>query len=230
MEKRFVAWLGFGFGVVCLLAIGIQLLRIAVDVVTTCPQRGDLATWVGAIFTGAAFAGTILIATAQKRHAESAAKSLAAVTLFSMQFRLTNLRRQLEKVAIALDAWSPGDSSRVNCQAASHAIMQYAFLNVEEVEKIIPLDEKVAHGMAAAIDFIAHCAPLLEVAHSNPKVEKDEMFKRFCGEMSQLLANAAMNLRAAAVLSARNAGRSDTQFEDNGIPAIASKKLPPRVI
>jgi hypothetical protein len=183
------------------------------------------AAWAGALFAGLAFAGTIWIATSQKRAADHAAKLLGTVTLMSMQFRLNNLRRQLEKIAIALDKWQPESNECVNYEDAGKTIKIYAILEVDEVEKVLPLDKDVAIDLAVAIGYIAYCSDLLEGASSNPKIRTPVMQQHFCSEMSELLARAAMNIRGAMILASRIAGRQGAEFESNDIPEIARKNF-----
>ncbi|RFB69909.1 MULTISPECIES: hypothetical protein [unclassified Herbaspirillum] len=216
------AWLSEWYNKYAILVIGAAIGVGAYH--ATCWSvltASDWAAWVGALGTVGTLIGAIWIATTQQRAAEHEAISLAEVTLMSMQFRLNNLRRQLEKWAIALDAWKPSHDHFVNYNHAAILIKNYAQLDVAEIERVRVLDKDIAIGMAAAIDFITYCTDLLVDASENPKIQHENEHQRFCCEMSELLACAAMNIRAAGILAAGITGRKETVYESNGIPEIA---------
>ncbi|MCA1326217.1 hypothetical protein [Herbaspirillum sp. alder98] len=190
-------------------------------------SASDWATWVGSIGTVAALIGAIYIATSERRLIQRDARSLGAITLMSMQFRLNTLRLQVEKVAIAMHDWTPERLSNIDYSASSENIKAYCTLEMIEIERIRSVNEGVAMGMAAAVDHISYCCHFMGSAAKNPKIQGPLAHKRFCREMSQLLAAAAMNLRAAMVLAAQVAGRPGAEFQDKRVADIVKEGLPP---
>jgi len=109
MDKRFFQWIGFGFVVVALLAICLGLMKGIANTFTP-DKKGDLATWVGAFFTGAAFAGTIWIATAGRRRL----RVQATIVVPGLTGYVIDMLVNAEAIAVGLEHWISAPADQKN--------------------------------------------------------------------------------------------------------------------
>jgi len=165
MEKRFFTYIGFGFVVVALIAVGWSIMQL-ISAEFTSDKKGDFATWMGAVFAGAAFVGTIRIAIKTDRVRQREQWDTAVVLASGMLERISQVLNTLKEIDDFLQmriaelefGVLPVTGGRSELtewgKSVSVAIDECPKFEIDELTGIIVLPNRAAAHIAAAMQRI----------------------------------------------------------------------------
>jgi hypothetical protein len=194
MEKRFLASVGYGFVAIAMLAIAVCLIRTAADIVDAHQKGGDLATWIGAIFTGLAFAGTIWIANSNERRRRHELEELADVMAASFIERLNIGLSMLKHIDQYLSVpvfetkvfEVKHDMAIVYSDYCRKFLMDFPTWTNDELLAAAPLPQRASHHIAAAMGRVQGVRVMLDIAISNRIPEHSSAQKHMEGVVSSI--------------------------------------------
>ncbi|WDZ97938.1 hypothetical protein Herbaro_09210 [Herbaspirillum sp. WKF16] len=144
MDKRFLAWVGFGLVALAILSVAVSLLRTAADIVDAHREGGDLATWVGAIGTVLTLAGTIVLATQERRRSHKERVVNARLIAAGFQLRVANAQGAMAAAWRETQQFLGADAGDVPLQKALNALDAVPTWSADEVAPIQYVDPVLA--------------------------------------------------------------------------------------